>query len=104
MHEEIRFFAQRFAIETKDRYMDAMALSTLLATFFAERNLLCDLPSISAAVLEHNMEPEDIRNINMSGLEDGETAASAITKTLGIIDKEQAACIAFFSGVIVAEL
>jgi len=104
MHEEFHLFAQQFAAETKDRHMDATELSTLLATFYAERNLLCDLLSISASVLEHNMELADIQNIKMSGFEDGETVASAIAKTLSTIDQEQATRIAFFSGVIVAGL
>ncbi len=104
MYEEFHLFAQQFAAETKDKRMDAKELSTLLATFYAERNLLCDLLSISATVLEHNMELENIQNIKISGYEDGETVASAIAKTLDTIDKQQATRIAFGSGVIVAGL
>ncbi len=104
MYEEFHLFAQQFAAETKDKRMDAKELSTLLATFYAERNLLCDLLSISAAVLEHNMGLENIQNIKISGYEDGETVASAIAKALDTIDKQQATRIAFGSGVIVAGL
>ena len=104
MHEEFHRFAQQFAAETNDKHMDATELSTLLAAFYAERTLLCDLLSVSAAVLEKNLDLEDIQKIKMSGFEDAETVALAIAKALGTIDKEQAERIAFVSGVIVTGL
>lgn len=104
LHEETEQFASRFADKTRNRSLSVEELCVAIAELYQGAPLLCELLSISASILEQNTDLESIRKIKLDSFEHSRIVAESIAGCTEGIDYENAARIAFVSGIIVMGL
>jgi len=99
MHEEMNDFVDSFRTHANGRTLTPDRLASLLADLYTQRPLFCDLLSLAASILEHNIDLEPIRAIKLESGALGQTMAQEIANSVEGIDESAALNIATTSSV-----